>query len=81
MIPTSKIIIPANTIAYRQKFSVLLTSLFLFSPKSLAITLFPPIPKIEAIDIIIKRIGVHSVTAAIIAGSFVKETKKVSAIL
>lgn len=74
-------IIPAKTMAYIQKFRVLLTSFFLSSPNSLAITLFPPIPKMEAMDMMIRRIGVQSVTAASIAGSFVKETKKVSAML
>ena len=35
----------------------------------------------EAIDIMISSIGAHNVTAAIVEGSFVKETKYVSAIL
>ena len=81
IMPASKTIIPANIIEYKQKFNTPLTSFVFSSPKSLAITLLPPMPKTEAIDIIIKRSGVQSVTAAIIAGSFVRETKKVSAIL
>ena len=31
----------------------------------------------QAIDMIISRMGAHKVTAAMVAGSFVRETKKV----
>jgi hypothetical protein len=56
-------------------------SSFLFSPSSLAMTLLPPMPKTQAMDMMMSRIGAHNVTAAIVAGSLVRDTKKVSAIL
>ena len=70
---------PAMAMAYTQKFMVVPDSSFLSSPNNLAITLLPPIPKTQAIDMMISNIGAHSVTAAIMAGSLVKETKNVSA--
>ena len=72
---------PAIAIAYTQKFITRPDSAFFPSPNNLAITLLPPIPKIQAIDMMISNIGAHSVTAAIVEGSFVKETKNVSAML
>ena len=79
--PAIRVITPAIAIAYTQKFIVAPDSSSFFSPNNLAITLLPPMPKIQAIDMMISNIGAHNVTAAIVAGSFVKETKKVSAIL
>ena len=38
-------------------------------------------PKMQAMDMMMSKIGAHSVTAAIMAGVFVSDTKKVSAML
>lgn len=79
--PRTRVTAPAAAMEYTQKFMVVPDSSLFSSPNNLAITLLPPIPKMQAMDMIISRIGAHKVTAAIIAGSFVKDTKNVSAIL
>ena len=56
--PTVITMILLTTIAHVQKSKQLADSFFLPSPISLAMTEPPPIPKIHAMDMIMRRIGV-----------------------